>query len=312
MLMARSAVGSADRSGRQEGIEATASPDCCDLVASIGSQLMGQAVLRFANSICNVDQCTAFAFRATAAPSTVATAALSQHEAARIRQLAAEYSAGAFHDDPNVLRALGSNRGGVGSFSYVLCPQELQNGEFRRRFYDAPQIRQEFAIWTFTKPVALYLSFYRTGGASALGLSEVSALQQQARLVSTVLLKHLEVTERLATDRSAEIRTDSCRHPRSREELLARIREALSYSSRELTPREVDICSRIVVGYTTCGIAHSLGITLNTVATHRKRAYYKLGISCQNELFTRFVDYLTHAPPSGSLPSVPLVAHALP
>jgi len=59
-----------------------------------------------------------------------------------------------------------------------------------------------------------------------------------------------------------------------------------------LTQREADVCAAIALGYTTLGIGLNLGISVNTVATHRKRAYAKLGISCQNELFARYFDSL--------------------
>jgi len=59
-----------------------------------------------------------------------------------------------------------------------------------------------------------------------------------------------------------------------------------------LTQREADVCAAIALGYTTVGIGLNLGISVNTVATHRKRAYAKLGISCQNELFARYFDSL--------------------
>jgi DNA-binding CsgD family transcriptional regulator len=48
--------------------------------------------------------------------------------------------------------------------------------------------------------------------------------------------------------------------------------------------RETEVCSAIVRGMTSEAIALELGITVNTVLTYRKRAYARLGISCQNEL----------------------------
>ena len=54
-----------------------------------------------------------------------------------------------------------------------------------------------------------------------------------------------------------------------------------------LSPREAEICAMILVGYTTLGISLNLEISINTVATHRKRAYKKLGIATQNELFCK-------------------------
>jgi DNA-binding CsgD family transcriptional regulator len=52
-----------------------------------------------------------------------------------------------------------------------------------------------------------------------------------------------------------------------------------------LTPREREVCERILLGYTSIGIGLDLNIALSSVLTYRKRAYEKLGIAAQNELF---------------------------
>lgn len=53
-----------------------------------------------------------------------------------------------------------------------------------------------------------------------------------------------------------------------------------------LTKREREVCERILLGYTTIGMGLDLSIAPTSVATYRKRAYAKLGISSQNELFS--------------------------
>ena len=52
-----------------------------------------------------------------------------------------------------------------------------------------------------------------------------------------------------------------------------------------LTGREQEVCLRILSGLSSEAIAASLGIGLHSALTYRKRAYDKLGISSQNELF---------------------------
>ena len=53
-----------------------------------------------------------------------------------------------------------------------------------------------------------------------------------------------------------------------------------------LTTRESEICERILIGYTSTGISLDLGIATSSVNTYRRRAYEKLGIATQNELFS--------------------------
>jgi DNA-binding CsgD family transcriptional regulator len=45
------------------------------------------------------------------------------------------------------------------------------------------------------------------------------------------------------------------------------------------------VCARILSGYSSEAIASELGISLHSAFTYRKRAYDKLGIASQNELF---------------------------
>ena len=54
---------------------------------------------------------------------------------------------------------------------------------------------------------------------------------------------------------------------------------------KSLTPRENQVCQRILSGYGSEAISAELGISLHSTFTYRKRAYQKLGICSQNELF---------------------------
>lgn len=62
-------------------------------------------------------------------------------------------------------------------------------------------------------------------------------------------------------------------------------RERLKTVAPLLSPREVEVCIRIMLGVTSEGIGIDLGISRNTVLTYRKRAYARLNISSQNQLF---------------------------
>ena len=53
----------------------------------------------------------------------------------------------------------------------------------------------------------------------------------------------------------------------------------------ELTRRERQVCARAAIGMSIEGAALDLGIGSASVLTYRKRAYDRLGISSQNELF---------------------------
>jgi DNA-binding CsgD family transcriptional regulator len=52
-----------------------------------------------------------------------------------------------------------------------------------------------------------------------------------------------------------------------------------------LTPPEKEVCLRILSGHSSQAISAELGVSLHSTLTYRKRAYEKIGISSQNELF---------------------------
>lgn len=64
-----------------------------------------------------------------------------------------------------------------------------------------------------------------------------------------------------------------------------------------LTPREQEVCRRILAGFSSEAISQALGISLHSTLTYRKRAYQRLGISSQSELFAIVLGLL--AAPSG-------------
>jgi DNA-binding CsgD family transcriptional regulator len=52
-----------------------------------------------------------------------------------------------------------------------------------------------------------------------------------------------------------------------------------------LSQREASVCARVVMGYTNEAASLDLGLSFHSVATYRRRAYGKLGITSQSELF---------------------------
>jgi len=62
-------------------------------------------------------------------------------------------------------------------------------------------------------------------------------------------------------------------------------RERLLALQPALTPREIEVCTRLLQGMTYDGIASDLGLGLPSVKTYRNRAFDRLGIHFRNELF---------------------------
>lgn len=60
-------------------------------------------------------------------------------------------------------------------------------------------------------------------------------------------------------------------------------------SARALSPREWEVM-RLHFGQTRGGVAHMMGLSLNTVAKHLSSAYRKLGVTCRADAVMRLDD----------------------
>jgi DNA-binding CsgD family transcriptional regulator len=69
---------------------------------------------------------------------------------------------------------------------------------------------------------------------------------------------------------------------------ISQIEECLTGSS-VLTSREIEVCSRIIYGLSTLGIAVDLSLGEETVRTYRKRAYQRLALGTERQLLTWYL-----------------------
>lgn len=74
------------------------------------------------------------------------------------------------------------------------------------------------------------------------------------------------------------------------------VHAALSnFGSSLLTERECRIAQLILRGHSTRSLAERLGVSEDTIKSHRKHVYAKLDIGTQSELFSLFIDALANA-----------------
>ena len=55
-----------------------------------------------------------------------------------------------------------------------------------------------------------------------------------------------------------------------------------------MTERELDVCERLLRGFSHDGVAADLGLSVATVKTYRTRAFARLGLHFRSQLFARF------------------------
>jgi DNA-binding CsgD family transcriptional regulator len=131
---------------------------------------------------------------------------------------------------------------------------------------------------------ALYLlDLFRSLRQSPFAEAEERALSDASRLVASIDGVH-------ATRQRINIAVSS----NCRDDIAAQV---VKFLGAGLTRREAEVVSRIVMGMRTEAIATELGIKSATVITFRKRAYAKLGVARQAELFARCVQVFSDLQP---------------
>jgi DNA-binding NarL/FixJ family response regulator len=65
-----------------------------------------------------------------------------------------------------------------------------------------------------------------------------------------------------------------------------------TFDNNVLTPREKQITGLVLQGYSSKSVALHLNISVGTIKVHRKSIYFKLDISSESELFSKFINHL--------------------
>ncbi len=247
-----------------------------DVVSTLGSPEFGPTFYNMFARIFEIEECTVFSFHQENSPETVLIEGRCNSRLQAARQLAEDYMSGGYRYDPNVSRR--SSTLAV----YSAEADDICDNGFRQHYYDSAALAHELVILGQADDMLYYTSFYRKRDADQFRPNEIAAVGNLANFMVKSLHRHQALSHP-----SCSIEAPPT-HASVRERTLEHLREVLLAGPHRLSPREAEICAGIVLGYSTLAISLNCSITPNTVATHRKRAYAKLGISSQNELFARY------------------------
>lgn len=85
---------------------------------------------------------------------------------------------------------------------------------------------------------------------------------------------------------------------------LPLIEQYLGHNEAGLSQREMQVAARLLYGLSASCIASDLGIGTETVNTHRKRLYDRLGISCHHELLLWYLKHYGRAAEAFGIPYI--------
>lgn len=120
----------------------------------------------------------------------------------------------------------------------------------------------------------LAVNYYRHQHQPLFADREVARLQGLALGLVACVRRHADIVRKVSAAKAM---------PPSFAALLAK-------RCPTLTARELDVCDRLLRGWTHDGIAADLRLSVTTVITYRNRAFGRLGIHFRNELFALAMD----------------------
>lgn len=173
------------------------------------------------------------------------------------------------HDRDRTLLWDGAGSGGA-HLSHITA-NEIPD-EHRQRVYDAHGMAERISIVRHLPAGPVFaVNFYRHQYQPAFQDRHLAALEEIGPMLMALARKH------------AELAPPDCVHG----DWVPYWRSRLLFDPSKLSDRELDVCARILAGWSLDGVAVDLGVSLTTVKTYRQRAFARMGIRFRNELFSR-------------------------
>jgi DNA-binding CsgD family transcriptional regulator len=179
--------------------------------------------------------------------------------------LGAAYSGHFYTADPN-REVILSKRAAREPIVLPSFSRRMYGDTYRKLFFEGAEIVDKIAAAIWVEGTCFYVNFYRTAEQGRYSRDGATQLASLAPTLAAIVARHYQ---------------DDVPDTAKKLERLFTSGDCF----RKLTARERDVCLRILLGYGSEAISAELGISLHSTLTYRKRAYEKLGISSQNELF---------------------------
>ena len=156
-----------------------------------------------------------------------------------------------------------------GDEQLLLCHLTAQEvpAQHRARVYEAHGVAERVSVVQAREDGLFALNFYRHQHQAPFSDGQMADFEDLAPALLALARKHVALGVVEASSEQA-----------SQAQRLLALQPAL-------TPRELEVCVRLLRGMTYDGIAADLGLSLPSVKTYRNRAFDRLGIHFRNELF---------------------------
>jgi len=242
-------------------------PDFAPLIASIGDRAFDARLVEFLNKTCGAEHTFVF-FQSADAMVGVATASIDGCSK-NYRLMSFYVKQGLWKRDPSYAEAQ-AKLCGRDRVTVRTDISHLDDDTLRNRIYARRNIRDRVLICARNGAGVLGLTLC-SSDSSLSAPNNIEILEHISPTLVALLAKHMDASRK--ADVSVALTT------------LDEIETCISCQLPTMPRREAEVCSRVIYGVSSLGIALELGISQETVMTYRKRAYGRLGIATQRELF---------------------------
>jgi DNA-binding CsgD family transcriptional regulator len=248
------------------------------LIMSIGQKQFGVQLLTLLNDTCGAEHATVF--HLTADNLIEVTAASIDGSDTAHRQVGVYLKEGVWRRDPTLNEA--KLRLSSETEAFVRTDVEhLTDDVLREIVYGEGDISDRLLICARWGDDIVGLSVLRSWHAGPFSRADMTAVQSIAGTIFALLAKHISITwdgPNVSVALTALHEIESC----------------IASCASSLPRREAEVCSRIIYGMSSVGIALELNISEETVMTYRKRTYHRLEIATQRELLLWYLDLWSH------------------
>lgn len=241
------------------------------LVAAIGhddANALASEVLKTLGDVASISQCTVFAYEFGNRPRTVSVA---DHRGGRyLRDVADTYARHYYVLDGNqkIVSAPRPGKPGSSLLLHLQTSEDIEHEGYRAACYQHPNVSDRLALLLQpAEDIWLSVNLYRDRGRGSFRPGEIELVEAIAPLIGHAARHHYALCGQ-----------SQMGIPQM---MLARLRGLCP----DFSKREMDVLRGVLEGRTAHDIAELMGVKPASVVTYQKRAYRRLGISSQRQLF---------------------------
>ena len=247
-----------------------------DVCQSLGKPAFEDELYRLLHEILNIDHFVVFTYSPKDGPGHLFTRSKMPEEEAKA--LADDYINKFYERDPQLPSVKNVADADVVQPMHPTLNSDYDK-EYQNHFFTQHHLIDKVSTVAQVEEDNVYCNFYRMSGSKPYDKDEQVLLESVLPIITSLISSHYKLLRFIVDE------------PEGTETHIARtmVRSVISRRIEpfdKITARESEICERILIGYTSTGIGLDLGIAPSSVNTYRRRAYEKLGIATQNELFS--------------------------